>query len=56
LPQGVQRIPCEETFFLNVPGVLREDLVIESGLVRLPVTAGLHDLLDWDRIQRMKMH
>jgi L-alanine-DL-glutamate epimerase-like enolase superfamily enzyme len=55
LPREVRRIPCEETFFLNVPSILHENVTVVDGAVQLPDTAGLHGSIDWDRVRSLKI-
>jgi L-Ala-D/L-Glu epimerase len=55
LPASVQRIPCEETFFLIAGSYLHEDLRLIDGRIELPVTAGVEELIDWKRVESLQL-
>lgn len=54
LPAAWCAMPCEETFFFNLPqDVLAQPLPLADGDILLPPTGPLADMLDWKAIERM---
>jgi L-alanine-DL-glutamate epimerase-like enolase superfamily enzyme len=55
LPASTRGIPCEETFFITAGGFLKEPLSIEGGCVELPKTPTTYELIDWKKVQSLKL-
>jgi L-alanine-DL-glutamate epimerase-like enolase superfamily enzyme len=48
-------LPCEASYFLQLPeGVLKDRPAVANGALTLPETAGFADLVDWQRVARLK--
>ncbi len=55
LPAETRRIPCEETFFLTAGGFLHEELGLKNGCVELPSYPGLHEAIDWKKVEALSV-
>ncbi len=52
LPSGAIDLPCEETFYFQfAEEYVTAPLAVASGHVTLPPSTGLHDLVDWRKVE-----